>query len=123
MLVYKTLFEGIFIVTLIGVIFFIMTRPFVIRWEKPKFKRGNIFWNYFRLFFSTEYCIPKSKLELKLKPKKIHCNACNKDYTKIFETYVTSGNLNFLGNWEWAKYERIQCFCGQTLNFVIDPNK
>ena len=112
-----------FIIALIGsfLVFFCIVRLILIYENKPKFKGGNIFWNYFRLIFSAENYITCDTSELS--PFEVYCNECKKDYSSISETNSESGTLNFLGVWEWAWYERIQCFCGKILGFVVKPNK
>ncbi|NCF75339.1 MAG: hypothetical protein GWO87_02535 [Xanthomonadaceae bacterium] len=113
----------IFIVVLIGsiLIFFSVVHLIFVYQNKPKFTKGNTFWNYFRLIFSTEHFITSATSELN--PFEVYCNKCKKDYSHISETNSESGNLKFLGIWDWAGYEKIWCFCGQILGFIIKPNK
>ncbi|MEA2088639.1 MAG: hypothetical protein U9O55_02250 [Patescibacteria group bacterium] len=96
-----------FIVTLFGIILisFSIARLIFIYHNKPEFKKGSIFWNYFRLISSTKYFVTNTTSELD--PFKIYCDRCEKDYSRISETQSKKETLNFLGILELACYERI----------------
>ena len=115
----------VFTIALIGCIlmFSSIVRSIFIYQNKPKFTEGNIFWNYFRLIFSSKSLVCNRSIMSRFSPEKVYCSKCKKSYNSIHsETNIEMGRLCFLGIWKWGEYEKIQCFCEKILGFTIKPN-
>ena len=108
MLMVKT---WIFVLGCSIILFSIIHYSIFIYQNKPRFKGGNIFWNYFRLIISTK--------------RLTNYFVAGTDFSKKYERTVTEdGTLHFLGIWKWALYKKIWCFCDQkkiSKNFIIKP--
>ena len=85
-------------------------------------KKTNIgsFRKFFILFlvlFSSKKFV--SNATRVISPFRAFCPYCQHDNSRISYTNCESGYLKFFGIIPWGWYEKIGCFCGKNLDFVI----